>query len=99
MAVKAWKRVNVKLSEKADALLRQSLRRKGDLTRLFHEALTNTNWDEVEVVSRRKTYQVFMETSVGMTGEFYEKLKEYAQKRDVEVSALIDAILIAYYSR
>jgi hypothetical protein len=98
MAEEKPKPINLRLSEKADNLLRKSLRRKGDLTRRFHDAVLSANWDEVEVVTRRKTYQAFMETSIPMEPELYEKLKECARKRGVEISALIDALIIAYYS-
>lgn len=98
MAGEKPKPINMRLSEKADNLLRKSLKRKGDLARRFHDAVLNTNWDKVEVVTRRKTYQVFMETSIPMDSELYEKLKEHARSRNIEVSALIDSIIIAYYS-
>lgn len=98
MAGEKPKPINMRLSEKADNLLRESLRRKGDLTKRFHDAILNTDWDKVEVVTRRKTYQAFMETSIPMEPELYEKLKEHAQNRNIEVSALIDSIIIAYYS-
>ena len=98
MAEEKPKPINLRLSEKADNLLRKSLRRKGDLSRRFHDAILNTDWDEVEVLTRRKTYQVFMETSIPMEPELYEKLKEHARKRGIEISALIDAVIIAYYS-
>lgn len=98
MAEEKPKPINIRLSEKADDLLRKSLRRKGDLARRFHDAILNTDWDEVEVATRRKTYQAFMETSIPMEPELYEKLKEHARSRNLEVSALIDSIIIAYYS-
>jgi hypothetical protein len=99
MTREEWKRVNVNLSERADTLLRKNLRRKGDLTRLFNEAVLNTNWDELGTVRRRRTYQEWKETSLGMTSELHERLKRYAKERGIEFSALIDAIIISYYSQ
>ena len=94
-----WKRVSVSLSEKADNLLRTVARRKGDLSEGLRTAILNTNWDEVELVKRRKTYQKFLRTSFAISVPVYEKLKECARNRGVEVSMLIDAIIITYYSR
>mgnify|MGYP000903944724 FL=1 len=99
MTEQEWKSLNVKLSQQADELLRQNLRRRGDLSRRFAEALQNTVWDSVDVISRRKTYQPFFETSIAVSMTLYQELKEYALKREVEISPLIDAIIIAYYSR
>jgi hypothetical protein len=45
MAEEKPKPINIRLSEKADDLLRKSLRRKGDLARRFHDAILNTDWD------------------------------------------------------
>jgi len=99
MAKDEWKRVSLSLSEKADNLLRTVARRKGDLSECLRTAILNTNWDEVELVKRRKTYQNFLRTSFAISVPVYEKLKECARNRGVEVSVLIDAIIIAYYSR
>ena len=94
-----WKRVSVSLSERADNLLRTVARRKGDLSEGLRTAILNTDWDEVELVKRRKTYQKFLRTSFAISVPVYEKLKECARNRGVEVSMLIDAIIITYYSR
>jgi hypothetical protein len=99
MTEQEWKSLNVKLSQQADELLRQNLRRRGDLSRRFTEALQNTVWDSVDVISRRKTYQPFFETSIAVSMTLYQELKEYALKREIEISPLIDAIIISYYSR
>jgi hypothetical protein len=99
MSEQEWKALTVKLSRQADELLRQNLRRRGDLSRRFTEALENTDWDSVEAVSRRKTYQAFFETSIAVSPALYQRLKEYALKREVEISPLIDAIIVSYYSR
>jgi hypothetical protein len=95
---KDWKHLNVYLSDKADSLIRDRMRRKGDLTKLFHEAAENTNWDLLEIPKRRKTFQTFHQTSIAMTDTFHKKLKDYAKKNKIEVSALIDAIIIFYFS-
>jgi hypothetical protein len=94
-----WKRISLSLSEKADNLLRTVARRKGDLSERLRTAILNTNWDEVELVKRRKTHQKFLRTSFAISVPVYEKLKESARNRGGEVSVLIDAIIIAYYSR
>ncbi|MGO9376034.1 MAG: hypothetical protein ACLQBD_28625 [Syntrophobacteraceae bacterium] len=94
-----WKRVSVSLSENADNLLRTVARRKGDLSEGLRTAILNTNWDEVELAKRRKTYQKFLRTSFAISVPIYEKIKECARNSGVEVSMLIDAIIITYYSR
>lgn len=91
--------LNVKLSKQADELLREGMRRKGDLSKRFAEALQNTEWDSVEVVSRRRTYPELFETSIAVSTALHRRLKEYALKRGVEISPLIDAIIVSYYSR
>lgn len=95
-----WKRISITLGKRADTLLRaRGLRRRGDLSKFFREALTNSNWHEADVVTRRKTYQPFYKTSVSIPVKLYESLKQCARERAVEIGALIDAILISYYSR
>ncbi len=99
MAEEQWKSVGVRLSAKADSLLRSAARRKGDIGELLRTAIVNTNWDEVELVQRRKTYQAFWKTSFLISEQLYEELKQHARKRGVEVSVLIDGIVVSYYSR
>ncbi len=94
-----WKSVGVRLSAKADGLLRSVARRKGDIGELLRTAIVNTNWDEVELVQRRKTYQAFWKTSFLISEQLYEELKHHARKRDVELSVLIDGIVVSYYTR
>ena len=93
------KEIKLRLGEQADILLRQNLQRKGDLTERFIQALSGTNWDKVEIPRRRKTYQHFFHTSIYVRPELHLKLKEYAESRGVEMSALIDAIIVVYYSQ
>jgi hypothetical protein len=99
VAEEQWKSVGVRLSTNADSLLRSMARRKGDIGELLRTAIVNTNWDEVELVQRRKTYQPFWKTSFLISDQLYEELKQHARKRGVEVSALIDGIVVSYYSR
>ena len=99
MAEEDWKRVSVRLSEEADNYLRLVSRRKGDLGEALRKAILNTDWDQVQLVKRRKTFQSFWRTSFTINAPVYEKLKKCAQDRGVEVSVLIDAIVVSYYSR
>ena len=98
MSREGKKEIKLRLGEKADILLRQNLQRRGDLTKRFIQALSGTNWDKVEIPRRRKTYQQFFHTSIYVRPELHLELEKYAEKRGVEMSALIDAIIIAYYS-
>lgn len=93
-----WKSVGVRLSAKADGVLRSVARRKGDIGELLRTAIVNTNWDIVELVQRRKTNQAFWKTSFLISEQLYEELKQHARKRGVEVSVLIDGIVVSYYS-
>jgi predicted RNA-binding protein YlxR (DUF448 family) len=97
MAEEEWKRVSVRLSEEADNLLRLVSRRKGDLGEALRKAILNTDWEKVQLAKRRKTFQRFWRTSFTINAPVYEKLKESARKRGVEVGVLIDAIIVSYY--
>lgn len=99
MSEEKRKRVDVRLSEKADYLLRAAGWRKGDLSQGLRKAILDTDWDRVEVLKRRRTSQRFLRTGFSIDPEVYEKLKECAKTRGVEVSGLIDAIIISYYSQ
>lgn len=99
MSEQEWMSLNINLSKQADQLLRQNLHRRGDLSKRFAEAVQNTDWDSVEVFSRRRTYQEFFKTSIIVSAALYQRLKDYALKREIEIGPLIDAIVISYYSR
>lgn len=94
-----WKRLSLNLTETADSLLRTAVQRKGDISEKFREAAQNTNWEELEIRGFRKREEGIIQTSATIEISLYESLKEHAKKRKVPVSALIEAIIISYYSR
>ena len=99
MTEEEWTRVSASLSEKADELLRSKLRRKGDIGERFRKAISGTDWDTLEILKRRKTLQAWRVTGFTIQRRVYDKLRLAANKRGVEISALLDAIIISYYSQ
>jgi len=99
MSKEEWKRISLTLTEEADGLLRQDLKRRGDLGKRFNEAVTNTNFAEITVPLYRKRGQRFYATSIAMPVQVINKLKEHARRRGVPISALVDAIIISYCSK
>lgn len=94
-----WRRVPLNLTETADALLRTVVQRKGDISEKFREAAQNTNWEALEIRGFRKSHESIIQTAATVETSLYESLKEHAKKRRVPLSALVDAIIISYYSR
>lgn len=92
----------IRLSIKANNLVRKHFKVKGDLARLIVTAIKGTDWGSVEVKSRNlgrsKVKPEYKTTSIVMPAVLHEELTEYAEERDHSVSALIDAIVLDYYS-
>jgi hypothetical protein len=100
MAEEKWKRVDVRLSDAADQVMRTALLgRRGDISEGIRRAILSTNWDDIQIVKRRGMRQRFWRTSFLISLPVYENLKEFAQKKNTDVSTLIDAIILSYYSR
>ena len=88
--------VCLRLSVKADDLLREHLVRKGDVSRRVNEAVQGTDLEHVAVVPRGKApgsgRETFMNTSVKF-------LARVAKAKGVSASALIDAVLVQFFSQ
>lgn len=93
-----WKRLSLNLTETADSLLRTAVHRKGDISEKFREAAQNTNWEELKIRGFRKREEGIIQTAATIEASLYESLKEHAKKRKVPLSALVEAIIISYYS-
>ena len=91
----------IRLSTKADTLVRKRFERRGDLARLIVEACRNTNWEAVDVESRNlgrsKIKPTYKTTTIAMPRDLHEGLTDFAKTRDHSVSALVDAIVIRYF--
>lgn len=101
MNPEAVKLVTVRLSERADRLLRKKVERKGDVSRLISDAIAATDFAAIEVTPRKRQpgggRQTFITTSVKLVPEVHEALAATAKLRGVSTSALLDAIIIGFY--
>lgn len=95
--------VCLRLSVKADDLLREHLVRKGDVSRRVNEAVQGTDLEHVTVVPRGKApgsgRETFMNTSVKFLPGVYEEAARVAKAKGVSASALIDAVLVQFFSQ
>jgi hypothetical protein len=91
----------IRLSIKADTLVRKKFERRGDLARLIVEAVRNTDWDSVDVESRNlgrsKIKPQYKTTTIAMPIELHQALADFARNGSHSVSALVDAIVIRYF--
>lgn len=102
MNPEAVKLVTVRLSERADRLLRKKVERKGDVSRLISDAIAATDYGAAIEVAPRKRQpgggrQNFIVTSVKFVPEVHEALAAAAKARGVSTSALLDAIICGFY--
>jgi|SRR6185437_514385 len=92
----------IRLSTKANGLVRKRFKARGDLSRLIVEAIRETNWRSVEVKSRNlgrsKVKPSYVTTTITMPAEVHEDLTDFAEVQECSVSALIDALVLDYYS-
>lgn len=91
----------IRLSIKADTLVRKKFERRGDLARLIVEAVRNTNWETVDVESRNlgrsKVKPQYKTTTIAMPLDLHGELTDFARLGNHSVSALVDAIVIRYF--
>ena len=94
--------VTVRLSERADRMLRNRVQRKGDISRLIGDAIRAADFQKVHVIPRKRQAgvprQKFATTSVKFEKTVYRDLSGHAEKRGVTASAFLDAIIIEHYS-
>lgn len=94
---------SLRLSQKADKVLRARVGRKGDVSSRVIEALTGTDLRAVDVAPRVKTpgsgRETFFATSVAFDRAFYENVSAIAIERNVSTASLIDAAVVSFYSR
>jgi hypothetical protein len=101
------KKLTLRLTPKADALLRGNLTHKGDLSDALTKAITHTSDRELATLAlaprpsgraghgaNRETY---LNTSVVIDRNVYDRISLWASAREVSSMALIDALLIHYY--
>lgn len=97
------KLVMLRLSEKADKLIRKKVERRGDIHRLVNDAIQAVDYTKLHVESRNRPpgsgRQVFITTSVKLDPVEYEDIAESAKNKNVSASALLDAIIIKHYGR
>lgn len=94
---------SLRLSQKADKVLRARVGRKGDVSSRVIEALTGTDLRAVDVAPRVKTpgsgRETFFATSVAFDRAFYDSVSAIAIERNVSTASLIDAAVVSFYSR
>lgn len=97
----AVKLVTVRLSERANRLLRKHVSTKGDVSRAISDAIEATDYQSIAVTPRTRQpgggRQKFMVTSVKFVPETHEALAAAAEARGVSTAALLDAIIIGHY--
>ena len=93
----------LRLSQKADKLIRKRLERKGDVSRLVNQAVLSTNLNEIPVTPRDNTpgsgRDNFYSTSVVFDPSAYEKATKAASNKKVSATVLIDTAIINFYSK
>lgn len=94
---------SLRLSQRADSVLRAHVGRKGDVSSRVIAALSETDLHSVEVAPRVKApgsgREVFFATSVAFERSFYERISAIAAERNISTASLIDAAVVAFYSR
>lgn len=94
---------SLRLSQKADKLLRAHVERKGDVSIRVVAALTGTDLRTVEVAPRLKApgsgREIFFATSVEFDQALYDAVVAIAQERDVSAVSLIDAAVVSFYAK
>lgn len=100
---KSKKLVCLRLSLTADRLLRAYVKRKGDVAKLVNKAIVNTDLGAINVSPRNKLpgsgREKFMYTSAIFLAEVYKEIATAAKKKDVSATALIDAVIVNFYSK
>lgn len=93
----------VRLSNKADKLLRKRLERKGDVSRLVNQAVLSTNLRQIAVERRDNApgsgRENFYNTSVVFEPLAYEKAMKAASAKKVSATVMIDTAIINYLSK
>ena len=93
----------MRLSITADRLLRAHAKRKGDVSKLVNKAIESTDLNTINVKPRNKVpgsgREEFMSTSATFSEKVYEEISTIAEKKDVSATALIDAVIINFYSK
>ena len=99
------KLVMLRLSPQADYLLREHIRRKGDISRLLMEAIYSVNMDNVHPERRwlrcgryqQKPCEKYAYTSFYLPVSLHKELAKWAKFKKSSISALMDAIIIDFY--
>lgn len=91
----------LRLSPKADNLLRKHVRRRGDVARLIIEAVDGTDLESITAESRWSRSQKdaeYINTSIHIPLSRVGELVEVAKQKKVSVTALIEAAIIGFYT-
>lgn len=94
---------SLRLSQKADKLLRAHVERKGDVSMRVVAALAGTDLRAIDVAPRVKApgsgRETFFATSVEFDQALYDAVAAIAQERDVSTVSLIDAAVVSFYAK
>ena len=89
-------KVVVRLLPDLDEMLRERIRRKGDLVKLLESALNEVDLGAVPVASLSFGEAGVKPTTVNLSAEEHERIKQCATTRGCSVNALINSAVRSY---